>query len=296
MDKNVTMYVENEELERLMDEYGKQQNAENLNKLINHLMTRRVLVPALRGTDPQKPMPCLLQAGNGQKLFPVFSSLEHTKNAPKSQGMLNMPFPAVVNTVMQAQDTLAGIAINPFSQNLVVKSAMVKRIAEVEEMKKKGIQQVQMTEAQYAVFERLRFEKEFLPRKFFAEGKQFLMDLDERRGTYLDVLYEESYQQKRMYPYLEEDFGVMVMTVSDQVLVARIEFPNADIAPGVSLRAFLLWNEASGRARYFTIDEGKDGHTLSEVQQDGMVVNMGAAPIEGTELQTIVAMEIGERE
>ena len=147
-----------------------------------------------------------------------------------------------------------------------------------------------MTGAQYAVFERIQFEKGFLPKKFFAEEKLFLLHLDERREAYLDVLFEQSYQQKRMYPYIEEDFSVMMMTISEDLTIARVEFPNKDLGAGVSLRAFLAWNDKTQEARYFTIDIGKEQgtRTFTEVTKEMKVVNLGAAPVDGTELQRVV--------
>ena len=147
-----------------------------------------------------------------------------------------------------------------------------------------------MTGAQYAVFERIQYEKRFLPKKLFEGGKEFMQHLDERKETYLDVLFEQSYQQKRMYPYLEEDFSVMMMNISEDLTIARIEFPNKDLSAGVSLRAFLAWNDKKKEARYFTIDMGKEPGTrlFAEVTKDLNVISLGAAPIDGTELQRVV--------
>lgn len=290
LDQSMTIHVNNDELEKLVAEHIQAKNADSLNKLLNHLATCRILVPAMKGPDPSKPMPALLQTGNGETLLPVFTSLKQTEKAPKSQGIINMPFIGANDMVAKSNGRITGIAINPFTENLVFKAELVQKIAEVEEMKKKGIKQVKMTGAQYAVFERVQFEKGFLPKKFFAEEKLFLLHLDERREAYLDVLFEESYQQKRMYPYLEEDFSVMVMTISEDLMIARVEFPNKDLAPGVSLRAFLAWDNRKKEARYFTIDMGKESGSklFLEVTKEMKVVNLGAAPVDGTELQRVV--------
>lgn len=290
MNQNMTIYVNNDELEKLVSEHIRNNNADSLNKLLNHLVTCRVLIPATPGKDRSKPMPCLLQTGSGEKLLPVFTSLKQTQNAPKSQGIINMPFVGANDMAAKSDGKITGIAINPFSENLIFKTELVQKIAEVEEMKKKGIKQVKMTGAQYAVFERIQYEKRFLPKKLFEGGKEFMQHLNERKETYLDVLFEQSYQQKRMYPYLEEDFSVMMMNISEDLTIARIEFPNKDLSAGVSLRAFLAWNDKKKEARYFTIDMGKEPGTrlFAEVTKDLNVISLGAAPIDGTELQRVV--------
>lgn len=290
IDPNKTVHVKNEELEELVIAYIKDKTADNLNKLLNHLTTRRVLVPAMQGQDPTKPMPCLLKNEKGETMLPIFTSLKQTAKAPKSQGIINMPFVAANDIVVKAEGKITGLVINPFTENLIFKPELVQKIAEVEEMKKKGVKQVQMTASQYTVFERIQFEKSFLPKKLFAEEKLFMMHLSERKEAYLDVLYEESYQQKRMYPYIEEDFSVMTMNITEDITIIRVEFPNKDLGPGVSLRAFLTWNDSTKEARYFTIDGGKEPGTyiFTEVTKEGKVVNYGAAPVDGAELQRVV--------
>lgn len=287
---NMTVQVNNDELERLVLAYTNDKQADSLNKLINHLVTCRVLIPATPGADQSKAMPCLLRNANGEMMLPIFTSLEHMQKAPKSQGIINMSYVAANDMVVQSKGEIIGIAINPFSENLVLKLELIQKIAEVEELKKKGMKQVKLTGAQYAIFERIQFEKGYLAKKFFEGGKDFMKQLDERKGLYLDELFEESYQQKRMYPYLEEDFSVMVMTISENITIARVEFPNKDLGPGVSLRAFLAWNDYSKEARYFTIDIGKENGTrmFIEVTKDMKCVSLGAAPVDGTELQRVV--------
>ena len=52
----------------------------------------------------------------------------------------------------------------------------------------------------------------------------------------MDQFFEECYQQKRMYPYLPEDFSVMVMDLSDSLLIVRVDLPVRDMGvPSLSL-------------------------------------------------------------
>ena len=87
-----------------------------------------------------------------------------------------------------------------------------KKFEEVEKKRKEGAQpkKMQLTQEQYLLFERKQFEFGFMPKRFFAQGKQMMDDLCEKKEEYMDQFFEECYQQKRMYPYLPEDFSVMV--------------------------------------------------------------------------------------
>lgn len=284
--------LENNELEQLIHTYIEEKTGDNLNQLLNHLTTRRILLPAAVDEKTKKPLPALIKSKEGETFQPVFTSAEQTKAAPNSMGLLNMPYTSVNEMVAKANEQVRGVVINPFSDNLMLRRELILKIQEVEEMKKQGAKQVRMSEEQYVIFERVVFEKNFLPKTLFAQGRDFFRQLEERKAGYLDELFEESYQNKRMYPYLEEDFSVMFLEVSEKLTVARIEFPNRDLGPNVSLRAFLTWDEAKQEARYFTIGLGAEqgSREFGEVNKELKFVSCGEAPVDGAELQRVVEL------
>lgn len=51
-----------------------------------------------------------------------------------------------------------------------------------------------------------------------------------------------------MYPYMEEDFSVMSMQISDALNVTRVDFPTRDMAPNCAIRAYLVWDAAASGA------------------------------------------------
>ena len=79
---------------------------------------------------------------------------------------------------------------------------LVQRIEEVEKARKNAgkVKTMQLTPEQYVLFERKQFEFGFLPRRLFENGKEMMEQLCEKKEEYIDQLFEESYQQKRMYP------------------------------------------------------------------------------------------------
>ena len=245
-DQSVTIYVNNDELEQLINIYKEDKNAEAFNRVINKLVGCRILVPANVDPNMKKPMPCMLRAGENDMFLPVYTSLKHVPKEPKSAAILNMPYLSSNGLVLSAKENIKGIVVNPFTDNIILKPDLIRKIAEVEELKKKGAQPVKMSGDQYMVFERLNFEKKFLPKTLFEEGRALFERLDERKEAVIDELFEQSYQQKRMYPYLEEDFSVMLLTISEDLTVARIEFPTKDVAAGVAYRGFLCWNKSAG--------------------------------------------------
>lgn len=290
IDQNATIYVNNDELERLIIAYKEAKNADALNQFLNHLVKCRILIPATTDKIQNKPMPCMLRGGENAVFLPIYTSLKHIQKAPKSEAIMNMPYLNANAMMSTATDEVKGVVINPFTDNVILKMDMVKRIAEVEELKKKGIKQVKLTGAQYMVFERVNFEKKFLPKYLFENGEALMEQLEAKKEGAIDVLFEQSYQQKRMYPYLEEDFSVMLMTVSEDLMIARIELPTKDVAPGVAYRAFCCFNKATKEGRYFLIDRGKTpkSRVLVEVTKELKCIEYGEAPVDGMELQRIL--------
>lgn len=289
-DQSVTIYVNNDELEQLICAYKEDKKAEAFNRVINKLVACRILVPANVDPNVKKPMPCMLRAGENDMFLPVYTSLKHVPKEPKSAAILNMPYLSANGLVLSAKENIKGIVINPFTENIILKPELLRKIAEVEELKRKGAQPVKMSGDQYMVFERVNFEKQFLPKRLFEEGQALFDRLQERKEAVIDELFEESYQQKRMYPYLEEDFSVMLLAISQELTVARIEFPTKDVAAGVAYRGFLCWNKKEEAGRYFLIERGKEpkSRILAEITKELKIVSYGEAPVDGMELQRVL--------
>jgi hypothetical protein len=295
-DPNLTIEVNNDKLENLIVSYTSAKTAENLNALISHLHTCRVLVPA-NLTDKKQPVPTFIKNKNGDTYMPLFTSKKEIPKEPKVPAIMNMPYEAVNKTAVNPALHVDGIVINPFSNNLIFKKELVQRIDEVDQQIAQAKKQqqprqktVKMTAQQYAVFERKQFEFRFLPKKFFEEGAAFIDELCGKKETYIDALYEESYHEKRMYPYLEEDFSVMAIQISETLQIIRVDMPERDFEDGACRRVFLVWDQSAGTGRYFTIEKAGNGSVLAEVTSDWKHRNLGEAPAESTELQKILEL------
>ena len=225
VDPNLTLDVKNEKLEELVKQYTDEKNADNLNALIEELRKCRLLVPA-NINEEKKPVPCMLNSKDKGMYFPVYTALKQIPQSPRSEAIINMPYLAVNEMTAQQQENLGGVAINPFTDNLIFKMPLVLRIQEVEKKRRELAKQggepkkktLQLTPEQYLQFERRQFEFGFLPKRFFEQGQTFMDELCEKKEEYIDQLFEEAYQEKRRYPYLPEDFSVMVMNIAEDLL------------------------------------------------------------------------------
>ena len=291
VDPYLTLDVKNDKLEELVHQYTAEKNAENLNTLIEEIHKCRLLVPA-NLNEEKRPVPCMLNSKEKGVYFPIYTSRQHIPESPKSEAIINMPYLAVNEMTAQQQEHLGGIAINPFTDNLIFKMPLVLRIQEVEKARKSAPKKktMQLTPEQYLKFERRQFEFGFLPKRFFEQGKAMVDELCEKKEEYVDQLFEESYQEKRRYPYLSEDFSVMVMNMAEDLLVIRVDLPNQDMADPSCLRIYLAWNDVAGTGRYLTIETVKDSkeRRLCELAPDWKKLDHGVAPVEGAELQYVI--------
>lgn len=290
-DPGMTIHVKNPEAEALMKAYAAEKSPENLNALIEKLRLSRLLVPA-NLNDRKQPMPCLIKSPEGELYLPVYTSREQIPKEPKSQVVINMPYLAINQLAAKKESNTAGIVINPFSDNLVFKAPLIDKIEEVEQLRKAGVSKktMQLTPEQYVCFERRQFEFGFLPKRFFEQGTDMLDALCDKKEAYIDELFEESYQQKRMYPYLPEDFSVMVMSISEELLVVRVDLPDRDMGVPGCFRVYFSWNSQTGKGRYFTIEKtnNRSANLLGEIADDWKHIDHGQAPVEGAELQRVL--------
>ena len=290
-DPSMTVDVKNEDLEAQIKVYTKEKTGDNLNQLIEIARKCRLLVPA-NLNEQNQPVPCLINSQENGLFFPAYTSKEQIPKEPKSPAIINMPYLAINEVACRQAEHIGGIVINPFTDNLVFKMPLVQRIEEVEKARKNvgKVKTMQLTPEQYVLFERKQFEFGFLPRHLFENGKELMEQLSEKKEEYIDQLFEESYQQKRMYPYLPEDFSVMVLNISDDLTIARVDLPSREMGVPSCYRIYLAWNEKEQKGRYMTIEKTKDAGSnfMGEMGSDWKHINHGQAPVEGAELQTIL--------
>ena len=302
-DPNLTLEVNNTELEQLVDLYSKENSVENLNKLLTCIVKCRVLVPA-EMAENKKPAPCMIKNKEDEVFLPIYTSKAQIPQKPKSPFIMNVPYAGINMTAAQTPE-VQGIVINPFSGNLIFKKELLLKIKEVVEAQAKAAENnkaaaggepqmktMKLTQQQYLQFERRQFEGVFLPKKMYGEPETFFKELCEKKEEFIDQLFEESYNEKRMYPYLPEDFSVMAMNITEDLLVVRVDMPLKDMCPFASVRLYLTWSEAKKEAHYYLIETGKvrDEYLLGEVDSQMAHINHEGAPIEGAELQKIVDM------
>ena len=295
-DENLTVNIKNYELRGKVEDYMKDKSQKNFSDMMDCITESRILVPA-KVNDSKKPLPMLITNQQGEHFIPIYTNKEQIPKEPKYEAIVNIPYLAINHMAANPDANITGIVINPFSTNLIFTPQLVAKVEEVERNKKEGktqaagaVKEIKLTEQQYLLFERRRYEAGMLPAKLFTLGQDFIDTLTARKEEYLDELYEESYQEKRRYPYLPEDFSVMELNISEELVVFRVDMPNRDLAPSAAQRVYIVWNPDRKEGHYYLIvlGEKKGELLLQEITADKRLIPHGAAPEDGVELSRIM--------
>ncbi len=313
VDPQTTVNVKNPELDELIDKFTEEKSNENLNILLNKLESARVLLPG-KLLENKLPVPLTISTTEGEIVQPVFTDKSKMEKAPKCEVILNLPFAGVLATVIEKGKDVAGVAINPFGNAVILKRDLLEKMAAVLKQRvaaQKAVQAIpggvkaetvknedgtlstkmKLTQEQYTLFERSRFEVASLSKKFFENGQSFIDEISTRKEEYIDELFEESFTEKRMYPYLVDEFKVVAMSISETLDIVTITMPTRDIVAGIAESIYIAWNKESKKGRYFLIVKGKEKDTRDAIEisaEGGKPVALGTAPTEGTELNWVL--------
>lgn len=292
MDDKTTMEITNEKLEELIKEYVAERTKERLSNILNLLRPTKLYVPAmLKG--PNEPTPCFIKNSNEEQFLVTYTSKSQIPKEPKSQALLCMPFPACNSIVVKPELKLAGMVINPFSDNMILRTELVEKLHEADEKAAK-MKQVKMTPEQFHIFIRKQVEFGILPKRLFEEGGAFVEKLCDEKETFVDQIfadaYASAYKESKIYPYTEKDYSVMALEIAEDLTLIRLDLPEQGLVPPLCYRIYITYNPLTKKAGYYTIEmTGEpDVHLLGQMQEGGTHSDHGQAPVEGAELQKIM--------
>ena len=188
--------------------------------------------------------------------------------------------------------TLKGMVLNPYTDNLILKTELIKRLYEADQelAKQMKLRQQNISPAQYAEGLLRQVEYKSLPGRLYAEGDDFVKRLCDEKEALIYGIFSDASVAGRGNPYKESDFAVMALDISSELTLIRIDMPGkAEHAP-FCYRVYVTFNPVSKRAGYYTIEKFPDqkGRRLGTVDADGRHADMGEAPVEGIELQEII--------
>ncbi len=275
------------------------------NEFMEALMQEKVLMPAVlpKNTSPElikklmdnigkqqdvpegvHPQPCLLNDKSGKNYLPVFTSEKEMKKnakAPKFPLTLTLPFKTCTQ-ILNDNPNIEGIVVNAFTHNIIVQ----RNHADSQNQP----QTIQVTAEQYHFLARQKMESDFLPKTLFEKKQEFIDNMTAQRGNYIKELYEQVYDGELACPYTAEEFEVMSLNISEELVLLQIGMPKKNLQPGICSSCIIGWNSEKEESWYYAILTGKpeEGSSLMQVFPDGRKERVADAPSEGTELTTVL--------
>ncbi|MDE6567357.1 MAG: SseB family protein [Lachnospiraceae bacterium] len=303
--------MNSQELEEILDRLTETKDAELAHQFMKEVQDSIVILPAIMppDTDPallkqmQKmakdgteqplpkdanPKPCVLEDKKGNKLFPVFTSIEHLEKDKITEQFpvrLNIPFGQCVQLLGQTQD-VRSIVVNPFTHNFQVDFKIEEKDQAEDGQLKNG---EKITEAQFHALVRQHVEANLLPRRLFTEQDSLMKEITEGGKSYILDLFKPPYNQNGSCPYTEEDFDILSLMIRDDLQIIQISLPGKHLYVGTCSKVFLVWNPEKQEAAYYAIVLSKEKRLiLHQAFEDGTNKELSEAPAEGSELQTII--------
>ncbi len=291
MEEKTTMEITNDRLEQAIKEYATERTKEKLTEILNLLRPTKLFVPAMLQA-PDQPTPCFLKSKEGEQFFVVYTSKEQMEKAPKSQALLNMPFPVCNSIAVKPELNLTGMVINPFTDNLVLKIELIQKLHEADEKIAKQPKQVKMTPQQFQAFVKNQTEFSIIPKRLFTEKAEFIKKLCDEKETFVNEIFAAAFKEPKLYPYTEDDYSVMALDISEDLTLIRVDLPDKGLVPPLCYRIYITYNPLKEEVHYYTIEmtKEKDVRLLGGINAEGKHVSYGNAPVEGAELQEIMTL------
>ena len=285
-----------QEIEGLLEAFKKGITPEQSNELLEKMRDARFVVPvtfpedgtlteiqaefARTGQPVQlpknaKPVPVLIQNPNKEHFLAVYTSLEQIPKDNKNNGAIEMTFDACMNYVKNTRIPISGVVVNPFSNNFIIKPR----------------KEQQVTPAQFHILARKNVEYVLFPHSIYTKGKEYFDSIDRE---VLFRFFKDQYQNKLPIPYAEDDFDVMQLGISPQLDLIHISMPAKKMEPGSCVRIYATWHKGADRAGYYMIVQGADKSERRLLYMDdaGKATDLGDAPVESTEMQQVMDMEL----
>ena len=140
MDKNETKQVSNEAAEQAIRNYVAEQSKENLSNVLNLLRPAMVFVP-VEVNEEKKAAPLFIKNREGKAYLPIFTGKGQIPEHLQKQTVMIMQFPMCNGIVANEGYELQGMAVNPYTDNLLLSVDLIKRLYEADKELAKQMRQ-----------------------------------------------------------------------------------------------------------------------------------------------------------
>lgn len=286
--------IDNTKLEEAMQAYMEEPDQEKLIKLVYAIQETKLFVPAMEVQKKGGFQPYVIKNAQGDMYMPAFTSIKKFPQNQKYQGMLKIQYKQCVSKLLDHPTLVQGIALNPFSDNLMLKSQMLELSRKVEQGAKDAPKAYSVKTDDFRMVVRYNVEFHKIPEKLFAEKTAFIHSLTEE---VLCDLYKEPYievGQEKQYPYTNDSFEMMELNIRDDLSMIQVIAPSAYLYQTNCRELYIVWNPLTDQVGYYAVEKGLDTEEvkfhLSVVREDGSKEKLEEAPSDGNVMNRIMEL------
>ncbi len=290
--------IDNTKLEEAMQVYMKDQDKENLIKLVYAIQETKLFVPAMAVQKKGGFQPYIIKNAQGDMYMPAFTSMQKFPQTQRYQGMLKIQYKQCVSMLLDHPTLVQGIALNPFSDNLLLKSQMLELSRQVERSAKEQPKAYSVKTEDFRMIVRHNVEFHLIPEKLFAEKLEFIKSLSEDT---LCELYRTPYievGQEKAYPYTSDSFEMMELSIREDLSLIQILAPSKYLYQTNCRELYVVWNPLTEQVGYYVVEKGLESedipYHLDIIREDGTSEKLEEAPAEGSVMNRIMELFGGE--
>lgn len=300
--------LDNSQLESAAAEFAQDRQKDKYTRVMEILEKATVLVPAMppQGLDEEtqrlmkegksvqlpkdaKITPCLLRKDTGEQALPIFTSTLQIPQDKRSPALLSMPFNTCLSMVMENQSDVETMVLNPFTHNMVLSKEILEVAVKRRDMLGRS-KQIKVTEKQFGQLVHNRMALSLLPKYLFENSEEGLRRLQHEEGTLLLQFYRESYPEnmRASLAVAPNNFSVMVLNVTEDMQITRIDMPNNTEKKGMCYRVYTVWLHKTRELFYYTLEKTEQGNYIGKVTSDGNHELVEPAPDNGAEIEAVM--------
>lgn len=287
--------IDNTRLEEVMETYIQQPEKENLVQLVYALSGTRLFVPAMAVPKRGGFQPYVIKNSEGDMYMPAFTSMKKFPENQKYQGMLKIQYKQCVSMLLDNPTLVQGVALNPFSDNLMLKTQMLELSRKVEQHIKESQPKAYNVKADdFRMVVRHNVEFHMIPERLFEQKLDFIQNLTEQvLCDVYKVPYTEVGQEKQ-YPYTAQDFEIMELSISEDLNIIQIVTPSKYLYQTNCSEIYIIWNPQTGKIGYYVLEKGlkEEGNKfyLDVVREDDSWEKLEEAPAEGNVMNRVMEL------
>lgn len=291
--------IDNSKLEEVMQIYAQEPGNDNLIKLCLALKDAQLFVPAMAVPKKGGFQPYVIKNQEGDMYMPAFTSQKKFPTDQKYQGMLKLQYKQCVSMLLDNATLVQGIALNPFMDNLMLKTQMLELSRKIEKHAQENQPKaVTIKVDDFRMVSRNNVEFHQIPQKLFEQKLEFIQSLSEEvfcemyKVPYVEVGHEQH------YPFTKDDFEILELNVREDLNIMQVVAPSKFLYMTNCRELYIVWNPQTEKIGYYVIEKGTDPNKnqffLVRVTEEEKREQLEEAPLEGNVMNRV--MELFEQD